>query len=142
MSLVTFFVPGKPHAWQRARHNGGQMFTDARTRAYKHAVGTLAKAALAGAVLVGPVEMRVAAIYAVPPSWTKKRREAALNEAVRPVSRPDIDNIAKGVMDALNGIAYDDDAQVVQLTVSKRYGEHEGVLVQISTISADHRNAA
>lgn len=130
----SFFVPGKPQAWQRARLSGGRHFTDDRTRAYKHAVGTLAAAVLHGTQIDGPVEMRVAAIYAVPASWSKRKRTQAFTDAVRPMSKPDVDNVAKGIMDALNGIAYRDDAQVVQLVVSKRYGDREGVFVQISPV--------
>jgi Holliday junction resolvase RusA-like endonuclease len=57
----------------------------------------------------------------IPPSWTKKRQAAALAGVEWPTGRPDSDNLAKGVLDALNGILWGDDAAVVELTVSKRY---------------------
>ena len=37
--------------------------------------------------------------------------------------KPDVDNIAKAVLDALNGIAYDDDKQITSLVIDKKYGE-------------------
>ncbi len=43
--------------------------------------------------------------------------------------KPDCDNIAKIILDALNGLAYDDDAQVVKLYVEKRYGAFDHVTV-------------
>ena len=74
-----------------------------------------------------PLETPVAAYiyinYAVPPSYTKKRREACLNGSERPIgsNHGDIDNVAKQILDACNGIVYKDDRQVVSLHVTKRY---------------------
>ena len=45
--------------------------------------------------------------------------------------KPDADNLAKAILDALNGVAYPDDAQIVKLTVRKRYGEADMVHVLI-----------
>ena len=42
-----------------------------------------------------------------------------------------MDNIAKAVADALNGIAYHDDSGVSELHVSKQYGEREGLVVRL-----------
>ena len=53
---------------------------------------------------------------------------------VRPTKRPDIDNIAKICLDALNGIAYHDDSQVARLTVEKYYSEHPRVEIILKTI--------
>ena len=47
-----------------------------------------------------------------------------------PTKKPDADNIAKVVCDALNGLAYKDDAQVIDLTVHKRFGDPK-VIVKI-----------
>ena len=48
--------------------------------------------------------------------------------------KPDVDNLAKIVLDSLNKIAYDDDAQVCRLLVEKRYGETPQVLVRLSEL--------
>ena len=50
---------------------------------------------------------------------------------IRPVKKPDVDNIAKAVFDSLNGIAYKDDAQVVELSMSKYYAENGFVKVML-----------
>ena len=47
------------------------------------------------------------------------------------VYKPDADNLAKFVMDSLNGVYYKDDSQICQLYVTKRYGEEDSVRVQI-----------
>jgi Holliday junction resolvase RusA-like endonuclease len=46
---------------------------------------------------------------------------ACLNRSDRPTKKPDADNICKAVCDAMNGIVYKDDAQVVSLHFTKRY---------------------
>lgn len=66
--------------------------------------------------LVGPIALTVSAYIAMPASMAKKHRATA-----RPVTRPDIDNYAKTVLDALNGVAFKDDSQVVGLVMEKRY---------------------
>ena len=57
-------------------------------------------------------------------------RQPAISET--PTGRPDVDNYAKAVMDALNGIAYNDDSQVACLTSRKQYAAAHGVLIQIT----------
>jgi Holliday junction resolvase RusA-like endonuclease len=48
-----------------------------------------------------------------------------------PVKKPDADNIAKIICDALNGIAYRDDTQIISLKVLKIYDKGSGVQVKI-----------
>ena len=54
-----------------------------------------------------------------------------LNGELRPTKKPDCDNIAKVILDALNGIAYHDDSQVVELVVHKHYAETTRVNVTL-----------
>jgi len=58
-----------------------------------------------------------------------------LNGCIYPTKKPDADNIAKIVLDALNGVAYTDDTQVVNLSVQKRYGEVAEVKVEITEVN-------
>ena len=53
---------------------------------------------------------------------------------IMPTKKPDTDNIAKIVLDSLNGIAYPDDSQVVDLQVLKRYCENPRVELEIYPI--------
>lgn len=69
----------------------------------------------------GALMVTIRAFFQLPKSWSKKKTIAALAGDIRPTGRPDLDNIAKLSLDALNGIAYRDDAQVVALNVSKAY---------------------
>ena len=67
----------------------------------------------------------------IPASWSKKKAEAAKKDAIRPTTKPDLDNILK-MMDALNGVAWKDDAQVVSVLIQKYYSEAAGMSVYIT----------
>jgi Holliday junction resolvase RusA-like endonuclease len=58
-----------------------------------------------------------------------------LNGCIYPTKKPDADNIAKIILDALNGVAYTDDTQVINLLVQKRYGEAPEVKVEITEVN-------
>ena len=68
----------------------------------------------------------------VPTSFSNKKRDRALAGEIRPTVKPDCDNIAKNINDALNGIAYSDDKQIVSLTINKFYALDERVEVNIT----------
>lgn len=79
----------------------------------------------------GPVAMRITIRMAPPKGISKKKRAMMLSGGLAPSRKPDIDNAAKSVMDALNGIAYRDDALVWSLTVQKIYDEEASVWVEL-----------
>ena len=70
-----------------------------------------------------------------PKSWPKQKREKAIQRKKYPTARPDLDNLWKAVADALNGIAYNDDSQIVVITCRKVYGEKFRSNVQIATLN-------
>lgn len=72
-----------------------------------------------------PLHMSIHAYFTLPKSFSKAKRELAEEGRLFPTKKPDVDNIAKIICDALNGIAYGDDKQIVELIVKKRYTKHE-----------------
>ena len=69
---------------------------------------------------------------AIPKSWSKKKCLQAEQGEIVPLSRNgDIDNIAKSILDALNGFAYEDDRQVTTLIITKQYGAEPCAKVQL-----------
>lgn len=130
MSEINFVVPGIPTAWARAGAKGAVRFTPAKQRNFMAAVKTICAAAMRGAPpLSGPIEMSVKAAYPWPKSMTPKKR--ALSGASWKTSRPDADNCAKIVADAINGIAFQDDAQITSLHVWKVMDDRPGLSVRI-----------
>ena len=79
-----------------------------------------------------PLEVYITAFFPIPKSTSKKNRALMLEDKLLPTKKPDSDNIAKVICDALNGVAYADDTQIVKLVVNKRYtAEEPKVIVYI-----------
>lgn len=78
------------------------------------------------------MRVRIQAVYGIPQSATNADRTRMATGQKRPTKKPDCDNIEKVIMDALNGIAWHDDAQVVDIKTVKVYGEKPCVDVKIS----------
>ena len=68
-----------------------------------------------------PLVLTICFWKSIPKSKSKKFREAAIAGYEFPAVKPDVDNVAKAIMDALSGVAYKDDKQVCDLIVRKRY---------------------
>ena len=129
---ITFAVPGKPMGWMRARSHGRQRYTPAAMAQRQREVQQIAAIEMRGAApLDGPVRLILRAVFAPPPSWPAKRRDAALSGQVRPTVYPDLDNAAKLVADALNGVAYRDDRQITEMRLAKAYGPQALTVVTV-----------
>jgi Holliday junction resolvase RusA-like endonuclease len=79
----------------------------------------------------GDVDLEIKAYFKIPKSTSKKRKRMMLADKIKPTKKPDIDNIAKIVSDALNGIAFDDDKQIVNLWVEKHYSDQPRIEVRV-----------
>ena len=123
MKQVHVVIPGQPVGKGRPRFGNGRAYTPAKTRDYEKKISNAAYIEMAELEPAAtPVRLVILAQFEIPKSWAKWRKEAATVGAYRP-GRPDIDNIAKAVLDAFNGIVYVDDAQVYDLQIKKTYGQ-------------------
>jgi len=137
MNCVIFRVDGVPVAQGRPRMNTKtrSVYDPVKSEAYKHSVGLAARIAMSDkAPLEGAVAMFLTINREIPSSWSKKKRKEAVEGAILPKTKPDISNYLKGIEDALNGICYLDDSQIVACWVEKRYSEHPGVEIIINQI--------
>ena len=80
-----------------------------------------------------PFRAKITAMFEPPKSISKKKREELLF-SVDYTKKPDVDNIAKAILDSLNGLAYKDDSQVSALLVFKDYGEENKIIVELEEI--------
>ena len=131
---IEFEIPGKPFGKQRPRFNSfsKRTYTPAETINYENLIKTVFVDKYPSHVPTDAyVQMDVLAIYPVPESWSKKKKRMALEGSVHP-GKPDIDNLYKVVADALNHIAYHDDAQVYSGSIAKRYGETPRLIVSMT----------
>ena len=142
MEKIKFFlIPGEPTGKGRPRFTrSGHAYTPERTASYEQAVRQAYKAEFPGEEPIPacvPVAVKIMAGYSIPKSTSKVKAERMLAGEIRPTKKPDADNIAKAVCDALNGVAYRDDSQICRLTVSKTYSELDAVSVRIYSAPFD-----
>jgi Holliday junction resolvase RusA-like endonuclease len=132
---VKFEIPGKPTAKGRPRFTrSGHAYTPDATVEYENLVRLSYKIHTHGEKLNGEIKASIVAVFPVPKSDSKKKRAQKLEGTIRPTVKPDCDNIAKIVLDALNHIAYDDDSQVVSLELQKKYGEEPKTIVTLQEL--------
>jgi Holliday junction resolvase RusA-like endonuclease len=135
MFIVNFEIPGDPVPKGRPRfaRRGTfvQTYTDSKTLEYETLVGFKARQAIgASEPLKGHLTVFLYLRYAVPASYSKKRTEACLNGLEYP-KRVDLDNCYKSITDAMNGIVYADDSQIVEAHILKCYALEPGANVMI-----------
>ena len=131
---MTFTIPGEPVGKGRPRvTKAGHAFTPEKTASYENLVKLEYQRQCPGLWFDAdvPVRMIIRAWYGLAKGDSRRRREAKLCSAIKPIKKPDCDNIAKIIADSLNGVAYRDDAQIVQMSVIKQYAEIPCVQVTI-----------
>ena len=119
--MTKFFVDGEPQGKLRHRFSKGRAYTPRKTKQYEEHIARYYE----GGCLAGAVFVHIIAFMPIPKSYTKAQKNAIRCKFLLPTKKPDADNIGKVVMDALNGIAYEDDKQVVDLHVVKEYSENK-----------------
>lgn len=136
--MITFTIPGDPRGKGRPRFTKqGRAYTPKETTAYEK----LVRAAYYKArketdeKLTGAVAVEVTAYFGIPSYVTKKVRDKIMAGEELPLKKPDIDNVTKIVLDALNESAYQDDKQVTELYARKRYDtEGKGARVDVMIV--------
>lgn len=131
MEAICFTVPGKPQGKARARTfynpktKGMSSMTPGKTVLYENLISTcyLQEAGEERFSDDAYLKVRIQAFYEIPKSSTKTKKAAMAAGEILPDKKPDIDNIAKAVLDALNEVAYRDDTQVVELQMRKKYSD-------------------
>lgn len=131
---MDFTIEGEPRGKGRPRWDSRhhRTYTPDKTARYERMVrkaylesgGTKHEADTCIAVIIN-------AYFAVPKSYSKKRRQECIDQIDRPRKKPDVDNIAKIILDALNGIAYEDDSQVVE-SICRKYYSHSSGYVRVT----------
>ena len=129
-----FEVPGKITGKGRPRVNTTTAiaYTPNKTKEYEELVKQYFIIKNRGVKpLEGRISVAIKAYFGIPKNASKKQREEMLNNNISPVKKPDIDNIAKIILDALNKLAFNDDNQIIKLSIEKVYSEEEKVSVLI-----------
>jgi Holliday junction resolvase RusA-like endonuclease len=118
---------GRPHFVRKT----GVAITPATTRSYESVLRDAARHELGDQTpWTGMIAALICAEYKIPKSWTKTKRELAQRQLINP-TKPDVDNIGKIVLDALNRVVYEDDTQVVICIITKEWGDRDQLNVVI-----------
>lgn len=138
MDVVEFTVPGQPVGKGRPRFSRhGAIYTPDKTAKYERLVRDYGRLAMRNRPMFsGPIRLEVRAAFEPPPSWSRKKADAHLWGPHTQL--PDADNVAKAVMDALNGVCYPDDRMIFELKSRKIWGEKSMVTVTVTSLDDWH----
>jgi Holliday junction resolvase RusA-like endonuclease len=118
----------------RNRHSV-RMYSPAEVRKWQTTARVMAAEAMKGLTpLKGQLEVIVWIYLSPPQSMSQKKRALALDRQIRPITRPDLDNYSKSILDALSSIVFLDDAQIVALHLYKYYDEKPRVVIHVEEI--------
>ena len=121
---MTFHIPGPPVPKARPRVVNGHAYTPQRTTDYERTVQWCYRAAARNHLpLTVPCAVEMVFRFPVPASAQRKTMPDKIKAGDPYPHIPDTDNLVKSVTDALIGLAYTDDALVVQITARKEYGD-------------------
>lgn len=150
---IVILAPGQPVALGRPRsqvitdrkgqpvksangHFVVKHYTPDKSHDYQSQVRWLAKGAMRGRKpLEGPLRLFLDMRFRLLLSKSQRWQRAALAGEIRPVARPDASNVLKGIEDALNGICWIDDSQIVSGSWEKRYALEPCVVITIEPIA-------
>lgn len=112
--------------------NTGMVYTPGKTKDYEFLVQQYFKMKYPRfEEIQGRVSVEIIAYMSIPKTTSKKNRELMLNNEISPTKKPDVDNIAKSILDAMNRYILHDDNQVSKISVEKRFGEIEKVWIKV-----------
>lgn len=144
---LLFIVPGeirgqgRPRTAIRRGRNGrpyAQIYEDEKDTVNKHNIQLYAMEAKKrrGIEGIAQPDGRGITVYLtvylpIPKSMSKKKTEMAMMDRIRPQRKPDLDNVLKAVLDAMNGIIYKDDSEVTEVHVHRLYSESPAITVGV-----------
>lgn len=133
---IEFTVPGQPVAKGRARAckrgNFIAHYTPEKTASYENLVKLYAQKEMGtNPITELPVSMDIEIYLEIPKSFSKKKQIDAQEKRLLPTKKPDCSNVLKSIEDAMNGIVYKDDSQIVVVRISKYYSIRPRAVVRV-----------
>lgn len=119
--MIIFNFPIDPVAKGRPRFGKGRTYTPKKTKDFETTIKEMARNQYRNGPMKGALSVVVVFFIKRPKTVTREY----------PTVKPDLDNLEKSLFDALNGIAYEDDCQIIELNASKKYGPIGGIFVDI-----------
>lgn len=139
--MIKFIVKGQAKGKQRPGFNSHnkKAYTRQQTKDYEENIQIEYKRQCKNFRFNDDAPLRVMIIEyrEIPKSTPKKLIKPMLENVIKPIHKIDVDNLAKIVLDGLNGIAYKDDAQIVELYIKKRYSQEPSIAVALEELKEE-----
>lgn len=131
MKTQEIFFPVIPVAKGRPRFTRtGHAYTPKKTADYEKQIAQIYQDQH-GELFVGPIEIKIVFQMPVPKGYPKRVIKQIEEGTLKHTKKPDADNLAKAVLDALNGVAFTDDSHITKLVLVKRYSLYPGITMTI-----------
>lgn len=134
--FFTFDIEPTPQLRPRVSSRGGyvRVYDPPKVKQFKRILRSLADDQYARPPLIGPLSVSLTFYRPVQKSISQTEREQRLSNRSKPVVKPDTDNYIKSTLDALNGVLWHDDSQIVKITGEKRYSDHPRITVGVKQV--------
>lgn len=135
MNVLKIEIPGDVQAQQRpkfSRYGNNVSVRDPKeSKDYKSFVRLVASQVAPDTLITEEIRLKIDVYRKIPKSFSKKKHQQAVDGELRPTTKPDVDNLAKGIKDGLSKVIWHDDSQVTELFVRKLYSENPRAEVTI-----------
>lgn len=139
LGKITFEITGDVQAQQRPRFSRFGKHVTVRdpqeSKDYKSFVRLVAAEFAPETLITKEIKLTIDVYRKIPKSFSKKRHQLALNGELRPTTKPDIDNLAKGIKDGLSKVLWHDDSQVIELVARKWYSDNPRAVVTVEWLA-------
>jgi Holliday junction resolvase RusA-like endonuclease len=136
--VIRLTIPGEPVAQGRPRFSRRGKYVSTydppKSRGYKEYIKQIARQELHIEPLTGSIRINVKVYRGIQKSGSKLTRRKKQDGIIRPTVKPDTDNYYKAVSDALTGILWEDDNQIVEIHVGKWYSDQPRVEIEVEEI--------
>lgn len=134
--FFTFEIEPTPQLRPRVSSRGGyvRVYDPPKVKNFKNLLRSLAVHQYSRPPLLGPLCVSLTFYRPVQHSISKTERERRLSNESKPVVKPDTDNYVKATLDALNGVLWHDDAQIVKVIGEKKYSDHPKITVSVKPV--------
>jgi len=131
-SKISLTVPGEPQGKLRPRWSPVGTYTPKKTVDYETYIKEMFVISYPGFILLeGALRMQLIAWLMIPKRTSKKKMKLMEERIIRPTKKPDFDNIIKVAADALEGLAYKNDNQIVTCIIHKYYSVRPRLEIEI-----------
>lgn len=138
MTQIKLTFDGEPVSAGRPRFarrgNYVSTYDPPKSKQAKQVIASLAKKEATGELIEGPIMVEAYFYKAMPKAFSKTKKKQGIDGTLRPVTKPDTDNYVKLLLDAINGIFYKDDNQVVDVIGHKYYTDKPRTEIIITSL--------